>query len=79
MPYRYKCVSCNEWHEGFPDITADRPLPAMEIAPQDVVRRLRLSSDLCSIDGHKRSVQTHKYVSNVMGHYRRFAFNVGNN
>ena len=75
MPYRYKCVSCNEWHEGFPDIAADRPLPATEIGPQDVGDRLRLSSDLCSIDGKSFFVRCLIFVP-IIGTDDSFGFNI---
>ncbi len=49
--FRYKCSVCEEWHEGVPDIVYDRPLPAQEVPEGERAQRLKLSSDLCAIDG----------------------------
>jgi hypothetical protein len=25
MPHRFKCPTCDQWHEGFPDVGYDQP------------------------------------------------------
>jgi hypothetical protein len=47
MVYRYQCSVCEKWHDGFPVIAVDRPLPAEGLPPST---KLRLTSDLCVID-----------------------------
>ncbi len=50
MPCRYKCSTCDGWHEGFPDVGYASPLYADEISEAERSKRLFLTSDLCVID-----------------------------
>lgn len=50
MTYRFKCSSCDNWHEGFPDVGFDRPLYASEVLEDERKRRVFLTSDLCVVD-----------------------------
>jgi hypothetical protein len=50
MTYRFKCSSCDSWHEGFPDIGFDQPLYASEVPEHEGKRRVFLTTDLCVVD-----------------------------
>ncbi len=50
MAYRYKCDTCDEWHEGFPDLGYACPAFAEAIPEAERAERLVLTSDLCVID-----------------------------
>lgn len=50
VTYRFKCSSCHNWHEGFPDIGFDQPLYASEVPERERKRRVLLTSDLCIVD-----------------------------
>jgi hypothetical protein len=48
---RYKCRSCNEWHEGLPSPGWDYPFPYLRIPEEERERRIVLTKDRCVIDG----------------------------
>lgn len=50
MTYRYKCPTCDKWHEGLPEIFYDRPTYAHEVPENERESRVRLGSDLCIVD-----------------------------
>jgi hypothetical protein len=50
MAYRFKCSTCEEWHEGLPEIFFDRPCYARAVPDTEWDSRVYLSDDLCSID-----------------------------
>ena len=50
MAFRFKCSTCDEWHEGIPDVGYDSPLIANEIPEDEKATRLLLTSDLCVVD-----------------------------
>lgn len=49
--FRFKCVSCNQWHEGMPTFGADAPYHFYEVAPEERAKRCDLGSNACVIDG----------------------------
>lgn len=50
MVYRFKCTTCDAWHEGLPDLGYDEPAIAADIPSQDKPARVIITSDLCEID-----------------------------
>lgn len=46
----YKCPDCDEIHEGLPDIAADRPDYWWTVPEHERERRIKLTSDTCTID-----------------------------
>ena len=50
MPHRFKCLSCDKWHEGLPDIGYDQPHYTKDIAGPERGRRVFLTTDLCVLD-----------------------------
>jgi len=48
--FRFKCASCDEWHEGMPTFGANAPLHFYGIEAEDRSRRCVLDSDTCIID-----------------------------
>lgn len=48
--FRFKCTSCDQWHEGMPAFGADAPLYfyAVPVAQRD--HRCLLESDMCIVD-----------------------------
>lgn len=49
MP-RFKCPTCDKWHEELPDVGYDRPAYANGVPESEQQTRLFLTSDLCVID-----------------------------
>jgi hypothetical protein len=50
MPHRFKCPTCDQWHEGFPDVGYDQPHYAKDIVEPERSGRVFLTSDLCVLD-----------------------------
>jgi hypothetical protein len=50
MPHRFKCPTCDRWHEGFPDVGYDQPHYTKDILGAERVGRIFLTSDLCVLD-----------------------------
>jgi hypothetical protein len=50
MPYRFKCATCDAWHEGFPDMGFVAPDYAADIPEAERVARLYLTSDFCVVE-----------------------------
>ena len=48
--FRFKCTSCNEWHEGMPTFGADAPLYFYTIPAEERGSRCMLDSDTCIVD-----------------------------
>ena len=48
--FRFKCASCDEWHEGMHTFGANAPLHFYGIEAEDRGRRCVLDSDTCIID-----------------------------
>jgi hypothetical protein len=48
--FRFKCTSCNEWHEGMPTFAADAPLYFYAIPAEERANRCILESDTCVTD-----------------------------
>ena len=48
--FRFKCVSCNEWHEGMPTFGAEAPLYFYSVPAEDRDSRCILESDTCVVD-----------------------------
>ena len=51
QPLRYTCATCNEVHEGLPDVGYQAPVHFYDIPEDEREGRARLGSDLCVIDG----------------------------
>lgn len=50
MTFRFKCVSCDEVHEGMPTFGASAPLSYFDVAEEQRASRCDLGSDDCVID-----------------------------
>jgi hypothetical protein len=48
--FRFKCTSCDEWHEGMPTFVADAPLYFYSVPADERDRRCCLTSDTCVVD-----------------------------
>jgi hypothetical protein len=48
--FRFKCTSCEEWHEGMPTFGADAPLYFYSIPEDEREARCTLTSDTCVVD-----------------------------
>jgi hypothetical protein len=48
--FRFKCGSCEEWHEGMPGFAADAPLYFYGIPRAERASRCVLDSDTCVVD-----------------------------
>ncbi len=48
--FRFKCPSCDEWHEGMPSFGAIAPLYYDEIPEVDRHARCELTTDTCVVD-----------------------------
>ena len=48
--FRFKCRTCDEWHEGVPHLGAEAPLYYYAIPEEERERRCDLGSDDCVID-----------------------------
>ncbi len=51
--FRYKCSSCNEMHEGLPDVTFGRPDAYDILSEEERIERALLNDDFCIIDGNR--------------------------
>jgi len=49
--FRFKCRSCDEWHEGMPTFASEAPLYFYGIPEDERARRCDMTSDTCVIDG----------------------------
>ena len=48
--FRFKCTSCNEWHEGMPTFGADAPLYFYVVPAEERGNRCVLDADTCIVD-----------------------------
>ena len=48
--FRFKCASCDEWHEGMPSFGANAPLYFYGIPPDEREARCFLTTDICVVD-----------------------------
>jgi hypothetical protein len=48
--FRFKCLGCEEWHEGMPSFGADAPSLYYSISDSERDERCHLTSDTCVID-----------------------------
>jgi hypothetical protein len=48
--FRFKCASCDEWHEGAPAFGAEAPLYYYGVPPEERPTRCVLRSDTCVVD-----------------------------
>jgi len=48
--FRFKCTSCDEWHEGMPTFGANAPLYFYGIPDEERGKRCVLDSDTCIVD-----------------------------
>lgn len=48
--FRYKCLSCNEWHEGMPSLSFPAPALYDELAEDERDARAYLGTDDCVVD-----------------------------
>ena len=49
--FRFKCVSCSEWHEGVPGFGWSTPLVYYAIPEAERSTRVELTEDTCIVDG----------------------------
>jgi hypothetical protein len=49
--FRFKCVSCGNWHEGMPTFGANEPFYYHALSPEDRDKRCVLTTDTCVVDG----------------------------
>jgi hypothetical protein len=73
--FRYKCASCDQIHEGLPDITFEMPDVCHDIGPKKRIEQVLLTSDFCILNGR------HYFVRCVMeapvhGFAQRFGWGV---
>ncbi|EGY02783.1 hypothetical protein AZA_87614 [Nitrospirillum viridazoti Y2] len=54
--FRFKCTTCDEWHEGMPTFSAAAPLYYYSVPAAERPARCVLTSDTCVVD------QTHLFV-----------------
>jgi hypothetical protein len=58
MPmFRFKCRTCDEWHEGMPSFSADAPLFYYGVPVAERAHRCVLTSDTCVVDDLHRFVR----------------------
>ena len=55
--FRYKCSSCNEMHQGLPDVTFGRPDDYDAMPEEERFERALLSDYFCIIDGERYFVR----------------------
>lgn len=48
--FRYKCATCDLWHEGIPTFGAEAPFHYYQVPAEDRERRCSLGADECVID-----------------------------
>jgi hypothetical protein len=48
--FRFKCSSCDEWHEGMPTFGAQAPLYFYSVPAEERDERCTLTSDTCVVD-----------------------------
>ena len=48
--FRFKCMSCGEWHEGVPGYASEAPLYYYSIPLEERAQRCNLGSDTCIVD-----------------------------
>lgn len=48
--FRFKCTSCDQWHEGMPTFGFDAPLHYYGVPAEERSQRCYLASDTCVID-----------------------------
>ena len=51
--FRFKCLTCSEWHEGMPGFSADAPLYFYYVPQEERQRRCQLTPDTCVVDGEE--------------------------
>ena len=54
---RFKCRTCDEWHEGLPSPGWDYPIQYLMVPAEERPNRVRLTSDTCIIDGDQYFVR----------------------
>jgi hypothetical protein len=75
MSHRFKCATCAQWHEGWPDIGYDQPHYTKDISETERDRRVFLTSDLCVLDNESFFVRCLLFL-NVEGTEDNFAWGV---
>ena len=48
--FRFKCTSCDQWHEGMPTYAAEAPLYFYSVPIEQRASRCTLTSDTCVMD-----------------------------
>lgn len=49
--FRFKCRTCDEWHEGVPHISAQAPLYYYAVPEGERAAKCELTPDTCIVDG----------------------------
>jgi hypothetical protein len=48
--FRFKCTSCEKWHEGMPGFEADAPLYYYYVPKAERAARCKLTANTCTVD-----------------------------
>ena len=75
MPQRFKCPTCEKWHEGFPDIGYDQPDYTKDIPETERAKRVFLNSDLCVLDDQHFFIRCMLFLK-IRGSNDDFAFGI---
>jgi hypothetical protein len=75
MPHRFKCPTCDDWHEGWPDVGYREPYYIAGISASEREKRVFLTSDLCVLDSEFFFVRCLLFLK-VRGTGENFAWGV---
>jgi hypothetical protein len=73
--FRYKCSSCDQVHEGLPDITFEMPDPCHDIGTKKRAEQMLLTTDFCILEGRQYFVRC-VMEAPVHGFSQRFGWGV---
>ena len=73
--FRYKCASCDQVHEGLPDITFEMPDICHDVGSKARAEQVMLTSDFCILDGRQYFVRC-VMEAPVHGFAQRFGWGV---
>lgn len=73
--FRYKCATCDQIHEGLPDITFEMPDVCFDIGTQKRAEQALLTTDFCILEGRQYFVRC-VIEAPVHGFSQRFGWGV---
>jgi hypothetical protein len=73
--FRYKCSSCDQVHEGLPDITFEMPDACHDLGTRRRAEQMLLTSDFCILEGKQYFVRC-VMEAPVHGFSQRFGWGV---